>query len=108
MATPNNIQILLSAKDQTAGAFNSVKRGLDGIQTAGSRISGLLNTIGIGAGLSAAGFVALAKSTIDYADNLNDLSARTGTSVKERASSAARLTSPSRTCSSSRTLPGHG
>lgn len=86
MATPNSIQILLSAKDQTSGAFGSVQRGLQGIQNAGSRISGLLNTLGIGAGISAAGFAVLAKNTIDYADNLAKLSVRTSTSVKDLAS----------------------
>ena len=75
-------QILIRAKDDTKGAFDSATRNLRGLEGAASKLNGALGTIGLGAGLSAAGLAAFAKQGIDAADALGDLSARTGVSVK--------------------------
>lgn len=82
----NDVSIRLTASDKTREAFDSVRRNLDGISNASSRIGSLLSTVGIGAGLSVAGFTAFAKSGIDAADSLNDMSTRLGVSVKDLAS----------------------
>jgi len=86
MATPNNIKVILSAQDKTGPAINGLRRSLDGLQSGMSRVSGILSTLGIASGVGIAGFVALAKSSIDFADSLNDLSDRTGVAVKDLAS----------------------
>lgn len=79
-------QILIRAKDDTKGAFDSAARNMRGLEAGAAKLRGLMGTIGIGAGLSAAGFAAFAKSSIDAADNLNDMSQRLGVSVKDLAS----------------------
>lgn len=79
-------QILIRAKDETKTAFDSAARNMRGLESSAAKLSGVLGTIGIGAGLSVAGFAAFAKSSIDAADGLNDMSQRLGVSVKDLAS----------------------
>lgn len=72
----NVTKIILTAEDRTAGALNAVKGSIGGI--AGAAAS-------LGVALSAGGIAAFVKSTIDAADNLNDLSQRLGVGVKQLA-----------------------
>lgn len=79
-------QILIRAKDDTKSAFDSASRNMRGLESSAAKLSGLLSTIGVGAGLSVVGLAAFAKSGIDAADGLNDMSQRLGVSVKDLAS----------------------
>ncbi len=79
-------QILIRAKDETKGAFDSAARNMRGLEAGAAKLSGLLRTVGVGAGLSVAGLAAFAKTGIDAADSLNDMSQRLGVSVKDLAS----------------------
>jgi len=72
--------ILLTARDETRGAFDSVGRSLTSLQGTARSLTGVL--AGLGAGVSIAGLVGLVKGSIDAADNLNKLSQRVGTSVE--------------------------
>jgi transposase-like protein len=79
-------QIILSAKDETRAAIDSVKSGLNSIQASGNGIAQTFGSLkgalaGLGIGLVAREMVAFARSTIDAADALNDMSKRTGISV---------------------------
>jgi hypothetical protein len=70
-------QILIRAKDETAGAFSSVQGHFKGM-------SDTLRTLApqIAAALSVGGVIAFAKSAIDAGDRMNDLSQKTGLSVE--------------------------
>lgn len=73
-------QVLIRAKDETKTAFDSASKNMRGLQADASRLNSLLGALGVG--VSVAGLAAFAKSGIDAADALNDLSARTGVGVK--------------------------
>lgn len=73
-------KIYITAEDKTREAFTSVQRNFSQLQGAASRLSGLLPALG--AGLSAAGFAAFVKTSIDAADSLNDMSKATGVAVE--------------------------
>jgi hypothetical protein len=73
-------KIVLSAVDQTAAAFASATKNLEGLKTTAVSVLGAL-----GAATSAAGFLALIKGSIDAADHLNDLGKSTGLAVEELA-----------------------
>lgn len=79
----NKTSIILSATDKTQAAFASAKRNLEGLKNA----AGGLNTAlaSVGAGLSVGAFAAFVKNSIDAADNLNDLSKKTGIAVENLA-----------------------
>lgn len=79
----NKTSIILSATDKTQAAFASAKRNLEGLKNA----AGGLNTAlaSVGAGLSVGAFAAFVKNSIDAADNLNDLSKKTGVAVENLA-----------------------
>jgi len=79
-------QILIRAKDETKTAFDSAARNMRSLEAGATKLSGLLSTLGVGAGLSVVGLAAFAKSGIDAADGLNDMSQRLGVSVKDLAS----------------------
>lgn len=80
--------IILSAEDQTSGAFASVKRNMAGLQ---QQASGLTDGLGataarlgtVGAALTAAFAGASLKGAIDMGDKLDDLSEKTGIAVRE-------------------------
>jgi hypothetical protein len=80
MAT-NQTSIILTADDRTRAAFTSAKNSLQGLQAAGSKLNSILGTLGVGA-IAGGGLLAFAKSSIDAADNLNDLSQKIGVSVE--------------------------
>jgi len=77
-----------------ADGFQAVSGQIKGLETAAKGVDGafggLKNVVGnltgglvaLGAGLSVAGLVAFAKSAIDAADNMRDLSQKTGVSVE--------------------------
>lgn len=69
-------KLIISAVDQTAGAFNSISSNINKLQ-------GGLGALGVT--LSAGAFVGYIKSTIDAADAMNDLSAKVGVSIKDLA-----------------------
>lgn len=72
--------VRLTAKDATGGAFASINKSLAGLQSSAMGVKSALAAVGaIGVG---GAFIALAKSTIDAADNLNKLSQRVGVSVE--------------------------
>jgi len=91
MAATMDAILRISAKTD---GFSAVTRGIQGIEKAGRDASAAMGGIGrtlgsltggllaLGAGLSAAGVAAFAKSSIDAADNMRDLSQRTGVSVE--------------------------
>lgn len=83
----------ISAKGDASG-LAGLSAGIKGIQKAGEQANSALGGMGkmlgsvtggvlaLGAGLSAAGVVAFAKGAIDAADNMRDLSQKTGASVE--------------------------
>jgi hypothetical protein len=83
----------ISAKGDASG-LAGLTAGIKGIEKAGKDANNALGGMGkilgsvtggvlaLGAGLSAAGVVAFAKSAIDAADNMRDLSQKTGVSVE--------------------------
>jgi hypothetical protein len=83
----------ISAKGDASG-LAGLSAGIKGIQKAGEQANSALGGMGkilgsvtggvlaLGAGLSAAGVVAFAKGAIDAADNMRDLSQKTGVSVE--------------------------
>lgn len=73
MADP---RIIISAVDQTQAAFQSVTRGLSGVQSAAAAL---------GVTVSGVGMIALAKQAIDSADKLGDLRAVTNLTVEQLA-----------------------
>lgn len=76
----NRAQILISAVDQTRGAFDSIKRNLGDLGNAARSLKGVLGTLGVA--LSAAGLSAMVKSALDSADALSKLSQRVGITVE--------------------------
>ena len=86
----NTIAVQITASDKTQAAFASAKRGMDAIVAQSGRFNAAFAAFGRGFGLSmagaAAGVVAFTKTTIDAADNLNDLAKKSGASVEALAS----------------------
>ena len=90
------LQALLDLKAQVSGtaAVQSMSNAIGGVQRAAGQATGAFRTLTSGMGglggamgallpvLSGAGLAALAKGSIDAADNLNDLSQRTGVGVE--------------------------
>lgn len=76
----NRAQLLITAVDQTRGAFDSIRRNLGDLGNAARSINGVLSTLGLA--VSAAGLGALVKSSLDSADALAKLSQRVGISVE--------------------------
>lgn len=80
--------IILTAEDKTAAAFESVKRNMSGVQQQagqlGGQVAGVAAKLGtIGVALGAAFSAASLKGAIDLADQLDDLSEKTGISVTQ-------------------------
>lgn len=73
----NEARILLTAKDETAGAFASAKDKLGQLTAAYAKFSGLA-VVGMAAAL-----VGTVKSVVDLGDKMNDLSQSVGVSVKD-------------------------
>ena len=94
-----SLQALLDLKAQVSGtaAVKGMSTALTGVQTAAGRTTGALKTMASSAGglggamgalvplLSVGGLAAMAKGAIDTADNMNDLSQKTGISVESLA-----------------------
>ena len=78
--TNNRAQILITAVNQTQAAFNAVKGGLSGLASAAQSVNGVLGNLGLA--VTAAGMVALVKSSIDAGDELSKMSQRVGISVE--------------------------
>lgn len=76
----NRAQLLITAVDETRGAFASIKRNLGGLADAATSVNGLLANLGVA--LSAGGLVAMVKSSLDSADALSKLSQRVGITVE--------------------------
>jgi len=76
----NRAQLLITAVDQTRGAFDSIKRNLGDLGNAARSIKGLLGTLGLA--VSAAGLGAMVKASLDSADSLSKLSQRVGITVE--------------------------
>lgn len=76
----NRAQLLITAVDQTRGAFDSIKRNLGELGNAARSINGLLGTLGLA--VSAAGLGAMIKASLDSADSLSKLSQRVGITVE--------------------------
>lgn len=80
----NKTSIILTAEDRTRAAFQSAKAGMASLESVAGRVNGLLSTLGVG-GIAGGGLIAFAKSSIDAADSLNDLSQKIGISVEQLA-----------------------
>lgn len=76
----NRAQLLITAVDQTRGAFDSIKRNLGDLGNTARSINGLLGTLGLA--VSAAGLGAMVKASLDSADSLSKLSQRVGITVE--------------------------
>ena len=76
----NRAQLLITAVDQTRGAFDSIKRNLGDLGNAARSINGLLGTLALA--VSAAGLGAMVKASLDSADSLSKLSQRVGITVE--------------------------
>ncbi|MDT3708175.1 MAG: hypothetical protein ROZ09_15240 [Thiobacillus sp.] len=77
-------RIELSAVDKTRAAFDSLKNNLKSAETQSRSLSSAMGMLV--PSLTLAGLAAVAKSSIDAADALNDMSQRTQVSVKDLAS----------------------
>lgn len=77
----NTASIVLTADDKTQSAFASAQKALTGLKAASVGLNTSL--AGIGVGLSVGSFAAFVKNSIDAADNLNDLSKKTGVAVEQ-------------------------
>lgn len=84
-AATESTKVILDADDRTRAAFESARRSLDKLNAAGISVGGMLSTLGVGA-LSGGALIGFVKSSLDAADNLNDLAAKTQTSVAALAS----------------------
>ena len=76
----NATQIVITARDDTARAFESVKGALGGIESAASRLP-MLGTALAGV-LSVGAFTSGIQSAIKFAASLDDMAERTGASVE--------------------------
>jgi len=76
----NRAQLLITAVDETRGAFASIKRNLGDLGNAARSLNGLLG--GLGVAVSAAGLASMVKSSLDSADSLSKLSQRVGITVE--------------------------
>lgn len=90
----NKAEIVISAKDETARAFSSIKSELGSLAKS---MSGLDLIGGIGVTATVAGLATLAKSSIDYMASLHDMAIATGASVESLSAmkTAATLSSTS-------------
>jgi hypothetical protein len=82
------VELRLTARDQTAAAFQSVRRGLGSLDTQIGAVRSAALRLGpafaaIGAGVSVAAFARFVRSGIDVADQLNTISKRTKVSVED-------------------------
>lgn len=77
---PNRAQLLITAVDETRGAFDSIKRNLGDLGNVARSLGGLLS--GLGVAVSVAGLTAMVKSAIDTGDALDEMSQRVGVSVE--------------------------
>lgn len=75
------IEVKFTAKDQTAGALSSMKRGLEAGKIAATSLQGVLGALGITA--SAAGAFLAFKSAIDGADNMGKMAQKAGVAVED-------------------------
>ena len=80
----NKTSIILTAEDRTRAAFASAKAGMASLESVAGRVNGLLSTLGVGA-IAGGGLIAFAKSGIDAADAMNDMSQKIGVSVENLA-----------------------
>lgn len=76
----NNTQIVISAKDETRAAFESVKGALGGIEAAASRLPAI--GAALAGALSVGAFTSGISSAIKFAASLDDMAERTGASVE--------------------------
>ena len=76
----NRAQLLITAVDETRGAFDSIKRNLGDLGNVARSLGGLLS--GLGVAVSAAGLAAMVKSSLESADSLSKLSQRVGITVE--------------------------
>lgn len=79
----NTTKIVLTAEDRTQGAFQSVERGLGGMQRQALAAASALSAIGFTA--AAASAVAFVRSIANAADDMAKLSQRVGISVRDLA-----------------------
>lgn len=76
----NRAQLLITAVDETRGAFDSIKRNLGDLGSVARSLGGLLS--GLGVAVSAAGLASMVKSSLESADSLSKLSQRVGITVE--------------------------
>lgn len=76
----DNIGIRITAKDETKSVFGDVGRGLEKMETTVTSLSGALASIGVG--LSVGALVNFVKTTNDAVDALNDIKDATGSSIE--------------------------
>ena len=76
----NRAQLLITAVDETRGAFDSIKRNLGDLGNVARSLGGLLS--GLGVAVSAAGLASMVKSSLESADSLSKLSQRVGITVE--------------------------
>ena len=76
----NRAQLLITAVDETRGAFDSIKRNLGDLGNVARSLGGMLS--GLGVAMSVAGLTAMVKSAIDTGDALDEMSQRVGVSVE--------------------------
>jgi hypothetical protein len=81
----DDTKIVISASDQTKAAFDSVLRGFTDMGAAGSKLTGILTSIGgaIGVGLSVNALVGVVRQVTELEDSLYKMSQRTGVAVEQ-------------------------
>jgi ribosomal protein L29 len=77
----NSTKIVISAEDRASGTLKGIGAHMGGLSGAAAAANAALASLSAGAAL--AGLAATAKAAIDAADNLNDLSQKTGIAIKD-------------------------
>ncbi|MCP5191013.1 MAG: hypothetical protein H6988_11570 [Pseudomonadales bacterium] len=83
MATVNETKTILTAEDRTNAAFAAAKSNLEGLTGVAGKFNTALSALGLGVSLG--GAAAFVKGTLDMADELSKLSAKTGLAVEDLA-----------------------
>lgn len=80
----SDVKIRLTADDKTRAAFASANSNLQKLQAGAAKLSTAFGALGVAVSVGA--LATFAKSSIDAADSLNDMSDRLGVSVRDLAS----------------------
>jgi len=82
----NRTAIVITARDEASGPLGKVGASIEKLSGSTAGLGALKTALGgLGAAFSAGALISFAKSTIDAADNINDLSQKVGISIRDLA-----------------------